>query len=491
MFNRLEDDYTGKAKKSVKTRKKKVAVQDLVCLDDVPFIYAASKAILLRRPRPQDFVFYYHRLTSGQLSKDDAIVSMRLSPEGRFQDVKVEGFTSCFIRSVSCRLPVIKHLAKLIFKPSPVKKAKKLIPARWYKEGRTLKDKLQIVLITYNRVTHLNRTLEALFDKNSPVRNIDITILDNASDDGTGGVCKEYASRFSNITYVCHPKNIGGNANICRAYEYANKEYIWLLADDDGYDWTFWHQIESAIEKKYDCIFTTVINLCREQTKGVMLYESGFAPACIYRSEHITSDVLLGMYDNIQHFMPHVTIAVAVYKKDGEFFVPDVPIVIQPAKFEDNPAIAMQDYNRGVQERYSPYTIDKFWEVGFLAVISTLDEKDRAQILNDIQWLYGGSDNYYMFMLNNFIFKNYNSRNFFDMYKFFDAQGKKEFLKWVKRNLFASGICGEMQDLDDMNALVGDRFYMAIKDFYKKSQHRTQNNRLGSGLKKFAKKIYK
>jgi GT2 family glycosyltransferase len=54
-----------------------------------------------------------------------------------------------------------------------------------------IKEKLQIILITYNRQRHLRNTLEALFSMESPVRDLSFTIFDNASDDGTNILCTE------------------------------------------------------------------------------------------------------------------------------------------------------------------------------------------------------------------------------------------------------------------------------------------------------------
>ena len=58
---------------------------------------------------------------------------------------------------------------------------------------------LEIFIITYNRREKLQKTLNQIFDINSPVRNFDIKIIDNSSNDGTGELCAEYKKRFHNI----------------------------------------------------------------------------------------------------------------------------------------------------------------------------------------------------------------------------------------------------------------------------------------------------
>ena len=55
-----------------------------------------------------------------------------------------------------------------------------------------MKEKLDIVIITYNRKDFLKKTFEQILAENSPIKDFDITILNNASDDGTSELVEEY-----------------------------------------------------------------------------------------------------------------------------------------------------------------------------------------------------------------------------------------------------------------------------------------------------------
>ncbi|MBQ3834187.1 MAG: glycosyltransferase family 2 protein [Elusimicrobia bacterium] len=168
-----------------------------------------------------------------------------------------------------------------------------------------LKLKLQIYLITYNRLEYLKRTFSQIFSKESPIRDFDITILDNASTDGTYEFIEEYCRKFSNIKHIRHNVNIGGNANICRAFEMSagsGKEYVWVLCDDDYYDWSNWEKVEKLIEEKIDIICVSNYLFPNENefnNKSYQLPQLTFVPAGIYRTELITNDVILNMYENI------------------------------------------------------------------------------------------------------------------------------------------------------------------------------------------------
>ena len=46
-------------------------------------------------------------------------------------------------------------------------------------------EDIEIFIITYNRKEKLKKTFEQIFDSSSPVRNLDIKVIDNCSTDGT------------------------------------------------------------------------------------------------------------------------------------------------------------------------------------------------------------------------------------------------------------------------------------------------------------------
>src|SRR4029078_1094886 len=61
----------------------------------------------------------------------------------------------------------------------------------------------------------------------------ELVIADNCSDDGSGEICREYASRDRRIRYVRNEANIGAARNFSRLVDFANGQYFkWLCADD-------------------------------------------------------------------------------------------------------------------------------------------------------------------------------------------------------------------------------------------------------------------
>ena len=100
----------------------------------------------------------------------------------------------------------------------------------------TLNEKLEIILITYNRAEFVKRTFEQFFYEGSPVADIDFIVQDNNSDDNTKEVVKEYAKIHPNIKYTKNRYNLGLSGTIARAMEVASKDYVWIIGDDDKYD---------------------------------------------------------------------------------------------------------------------------------------------------------------------------------------------------------------------------------------------------------------
>lgn len=110
-----------------------------------------------------------------------------------------------------------------------------------------LNRKLSIVITTYNRASSFRFTLESL--AKSSLAYCPITILNNCSTDNTLEVAESYKDVFPNYRVVTHPFNIGGNANIIRSIEYADREYLWICHDDDKFDFSDIEDLATELER--------------------------------------------------------------------------------------------------------------------------------------------------------------------------------------------------------------------------------------------------
>jgi|GEM_PF-4693108 len=108
------------------------------------------------------------------------------------------------------------------------------------------KDSLQIFIITYNRAERLEQTLAQFLE--GPFSGCDIFILDNNSTDATSKVILQFAQAHANITSIRHSINIGFCANFLRCFELASKRYMWIVGDDDNWNFDSACEIASALE---------------------------------------------------------------------------------------------------------------------------------------------------------------------------------------------------------------------------------------------------
>jgi len=248
----------------------------------------------------------------------------------------------------------------------------------------SLRDKIQLVLCTYNRKKYLKRTLEQLFAENSPIKDFDITILNNASNDGTSELIDEFCEKFPNIKHISRKVNIGGCANICGAYELGvnlGKEYVWVLCDDDRFDFSGWHEVEKLVEEKTDVI--CVADYCfktpqQRKNPAYQLLQLTFVPGGIYRTELITDNVLTNMYNAIYTMFQSPCIAISAINNEKSIKVLSKSLVCSGLLFENADDIHDVSYTRGIDEKEMlKRNKDNCWVLGYANVLTLLKDKSK------------------------------------------------------------------------------------------------------------------
>ena len=247
-----------------------------------------------------------------------------------------------------------------------------------------IQKQLEILIPTYNRKEHLTRTLTQLTAPESPVRGVSITVLDNASTDGSSEVIEEFAAKFANITHIRHPKNIGGNGNIARCFELARAPYVWVVCDDDSFRWDAWHEIENALQtQQYDILLTRKDDLKGTSDIAKIIRQLTFLPAGIYRTANITSGVLMNMLSNIPNMFPHLAVGCAVLNRKGTIFLPQGEIM---DKCTFDTKTSGDEWSLKGYDTYVPVMLQNmFWTVGFLNSLQMIeDPKLRTYIIDHL-----------------------------------------------------------------------------------------------------------
>lgn len=103
-----------------------------------------------------------------------------------------------------------------------------------------------VAVPTYQRPEGLRRCLDSVLAQDYPA--VEIFISDNASNDETEALCRDYAAREPSITYLRQPVNAGGTANFERLRHVGSGRYRVFLGDDDWLDPTYLSTCVVALE---------------------------------------------------------------------------------------------------------------------------------------------------------------------------------------------------------------------------------------------------
>ncbi len=93
---------------------------------------------------------------------------------------------------------------------------------------------LSIGLAVYNGERHLAQAIDSLLAQD--VEDFELIISDNASNDATEAICREFAEADPRIRYIRNTENIGAAANYNRVFELSAGRYFMWGSDDDVWD---------------------------------------------------------------------------------------------------------------------------------------------------------------------------------------------------------------------------------------------------------------
>ena len=236
---------------------------------------------------------------------------------------------------------------------------------------------LDIILITYNRVNKLKEIVYDIFAENSPIKKCQITFLDNCSNDGTSEFLEEISQKYDNITHIRHKINIGGNANIVRAFEYVTKKYFWILCDDDRLSFEHWYKVYDALKSdQYDIIQTytdpkVFSGETYNEKLAKLLIEIVLLPAAIYRSKYLKNDVIFNAYINIYALIPHMALISEIINNNGKIYFCeryDKQVVLQ--------GYSEPNYRKGVKRTVHPFVKGMDLSIGFILSLCMINDKD-------------------------------------------------------------------------------------------------------------------
>ena len=166
-----------------------------------------------------------------------------------------------------------------------------------------MENKVSIIITTYNRSNLLKRAIESVL--NQTYKNIEIIIADDASNDDTEEVIKQYRIIYSNILHIRHDKPMGANVGRNNAIKASTGTFIAGLDDDDEFTPDRIEILMNNYNDKYSLITTkNIIELSHDRTKyqkgkeiitlDDMLYENHVGNQVLVKKQRLYE---VGLYD--------------------------------------------------------------------------------------------------------------------------------------------------------------------------------------------------
>ncbi len=258
-----------------------------------------------------------------------------------------------------------------------------------------LDQRVEPVLITYNRSAKLLDTLSAFLDAGWGDRVFHV--LDNASTDETQAIVCAFQARWPSLRYHRNAWNIGGNANILRAVEIAQSEYHWVIGDDDAWSFVGAAELDQVLsEGRADIVrlgwlvakdsrgkYVLAAELARSE--GLFFSSASMISATIIRRSLVTR-CLPEAYQNIGNAYPQL-IAIMRGADSGAL------VYTLSQDYMTHTPSNEPGYFFGDLEWYaawyatSRYLDDAVLRVGFVGEISRLMTIRRRGIFKELTWL--------------------------------------------------------------------------------------------------------
>ena len=111
-----------------------------------------------------------------------------------------------------------------------------------------------IGMALYNEEKHLRGTLDSLLAQD--YANFELRISDNASEDATEAICREYIARDCRIQYHRNESNLGALVNFSQVFRWSKGKYFMWAAGHDLYAPAFIGKCVEALEREPQAVLS-------------------------------------------------------------------------------------------------------------------------------------------------------------------------------------------------------------------------------------------
>lgn len=299
-----------------------------------------------------------------------------------------------------------------------------------------IEQDLQILIPTFNRASALNNLLTILSADNSPVKNCEIKIFDNASTDNTAEIVTKFKTLLPGLQYNRNLRNIGLAGNIIRCLEEADRKYFWILFDNDHLDFTHWKPIEEAVwSDKYDVVFTANYYLDSQPDWAQLIIMMIYLPTFICKTENINDNVMTNSIIDAYTIHPQMALISSLANQNKSYFIPKEAVwepILNPETGEDYSFDRIS--NKSTNFRIVPGHI----EAGLLNALQSIKDVELRNKVIDI--LVSGHKQYAPLLnIRALYFLNrqgkYHTSNLIDIYAHLTQKGRRIFRKQILKGI--------------------------------------------------------
>ncbi len=177
---------------------------------------------------------------------------------------------------------------------------------------------------TYNSARYLRESLDSILAQTYP--NWEIIVSDNASQDGTVAILREYAERHR-IRLLLNKGNVGAGGNFNRLINEAHGEYVAIYHSDDLYLPTIVEESVRVMEENPEVgLVSTLAHAIDGDGRRLFTYElTGMPqrdPRGVYGLDEALMGVLAGRKNRLFFVTPSVMVRTSVYRELGGFDQP-------------------------------------------------------------------------------------------------------------------------------------------------------------------------
>ena len=111
---------------------------------------------------------------------------------------------------------------------------------------------VSIAMPVYNGEKWLEQAISTLVKQS--YENVEIIIADDCSTDNSQKICEQYASRYSQITFIKNETNLGAQGNLRKILHLCSGKYITCASQDDYWDENFISYLVEKLESNNSAV---------------------------------------------------------------------------------------------------------------------------------------------------------------------------------------------------------------------------------------------